>query len=395
MINTNDNGFLVLGYYKNTSGNVGLLYKLDANGTVDTNFGSNGTVSFSYIEDSLHHNKYRIESSSTNNIFLVWSDYASIIPRLHLQKFNTAGKIDPNYGTNGELIINQVFGTIDSGIVRTSLATSDGGFLIIGQDEYYVGSYLALWKFTSAGILDVSFGIKGAIFDHSAIYPEKILNATTTRDGGIAVLGISFTNVGEVTVWKFDNQYRIQSNLGVNGVLTFPTDPIIQPTSLIETNNGSLIISSMDWSVGILSVVNPLYEIVPDYWQTGNSGWPGTVFHPKTPFIQNDAMYAMATTPDNGFIIGGGADYLPSDPSIKSGSPVVFWKFDSEFMLDNQFGYNGIYIDFSHDSSQSNNTRGYAEYKPMNLIKTSDDGIVAVCDSVINNIRKLVLWKFH
>jgi len=382
MINTNDNGFLVLGYYNDGSGYVGLLYKLNANGNVDANFGSSGLVSLSNITINSNDN-YRIETTSTGNIFLIWSELYLQKLVLHLQKFNSNGTFDTNYGMQGVLVINQIIGGQDSGIVKQSCPTKDGGFLVTGQANTSPTS-MAIWKFDNTGNLDTAFASGGAFFDNT-IPLINVVGITLTSDGGYAVLGDYYDINEQFAIWKFDSLYKLDTTVGINGILTYPVyGP--KATAITGTSDGGLMITSDMFGENIIKV-NPQFMLDSGFWPEAlNTGFGGAYFPTNEPYFKVSTMTNILRTQDNGFIVGGVSAFEQLNTTDYR---VTFWKFNSNFLLDDQFGNAGIFFEYLHGSTQ------WDIFKPISILNTSDNGVIAASNTILNRKKNLVLWKFH
>jgi len=404
LIPTNDEGVLILGYYKLTNSVIGNLFKVDTNGNKISNFGSNGDVFFSYTIPDTNGSRYRVETTSTNDIFLIWSEptTTSAYPQVHLQKYYSTGQLDSSYGNNGALILTQVFDStdaivrkIDTGTVRTSIRSPDGGFYVAGQNVPGYGSSVAVWKFDANGALDTSFGKSGVYFNESMAYLEHLTSIANTNDGGFALAGETSVISSDVTIWKFNNKLTPDLKFGVDGILTTSSDAIAFPTDLLGTLDGGMILSTYA-SIGELVKINPQFEIDLNFWGTSNRYWDGTYFLPNENNIQSIKNNSLINTSDGGFLVMGESEINMQISNLGILFPVTFWKFDSNLQLDSRFGNNGIFVDYFHDAIGASGPIGYGQpFKFMDTVTTSDGGTIAACDSRINNVGSLILWKFH
>jgi uncharacterized delta-60 repeat protein len=171
------------------------LMRLNANGTLDTTFGSNGQVITPFQTSgstSGHQESARgIAVTSTGQILVVGDDNLDTVL---LARYNPDGSLDATFGSGGEA--TTVFSTPIN--VRGMALQPDGKFVVVGIDA---GEGMVL-RYNANGSLDSTFGSGGVVttavpfgspssshttrFNDLAIYP----NAGTANDGKIIAVGM-------------------------------------------------------------------------------------------------------------------------------------------------------------------------------------------------------------
>lgn len=151
------------------------------NGTLDTTFGNNGSLSYSGVINFIHYNaddSFFLQKTNlimdkfSNTGVLEYSfpfttafitrkninnDFFFIDKKVNntgytIKKTNNHGNIDSSFGTNGE--IDTVFGEI---------YINDDGEIFIDQDAYNNTVPRKIYKYSSVGSLDESFGTAGIL----------------------------------------------------------------------------------------------------------------------------------------------------------------------------------------------------------------------------------------
>lgn len=153
------NGTIVVGgYIVDTNGDDFLVARYTANGKLDTSFG-NGA---GYVTTKLG-------TSSVVDALAVQSDGKIVaggygtnngVVEFGLARYNTDGTLDTSFGGGGTGFNVTSFGGNTANM--TSLAIDSNGDIVGGGWEGSSGSSLAVARYTSAGVLDTSFGAGGA-----------------------------------------------------------------------------------------------------------------------------------------------------------------------------------------------------------------------------------------
>ena len=182
-------GKLVLsGMYKNeATARAFALARYNANGSLDTTFGSGGMVTTSMgAGDAI---AFSVALLSGGRI--VATGYLEAGHRNHdfaLACYNPSGTLDQSFG-NGGRVTTDFFGATDD-IAYGLSVQSDGKLVLAGRTGTYPSFHFALARYNNNGQLDQAFGTGGKVssmFDNSG----QGYGVTVQRDGKIVLAGIS------------------------------------------------------------------------------------------------------------------------------------------------------------------------------------------------------------
>jgi uncharacterized delta-60 repeat protein len=159
-----DNKLLVLGTYLLT-GNIrhlcGVRYNVD--GSIDTTFGTNGRAMFGSLAANYSNQLTDALLESNGKIVMgALHDIDGQSGNFVLAKFNANGTIDTGFGTNGARVTN--FGGEDR---LMSLQKINGKYYAFGYSENAENeASIAISRYSTAGALDSTFGTNGKVLLH-------------------------------------------------------------------------------------------------------------------------------------------------------------------------------------------------------------------------------------
>ncbi len=241
----NDGKILVGGSYKDGSGNnyhKFLLLRLDANGTLDTDFANNGKAILAFSKDAiikdmilLSDGKIIVVGQGTDNSY---SDFV-------LVRYNYNGSIDTNFGDSGK-IVTDVGGNVD-GIYRAQMQ-NDGKILVAGfsanpNNSYYNDFILA--RYSQEGVLDMSFATGGVARTSLGGKGDKAYDLALQSDGKILIAGESLDNSSKrrIAIVRYDSNGTIDESFGHFGVVIDDSNPTYSGARNVEVDsNGKILI---------------------------------------------------------------------------------------------------------------------------------------------------------
>jgi len=137
---------------------------------------------------------------------------------LLLVRFNADGTLDPTFSTDG--IIKHNYGNVDDEGEDLKL-TPDGSILVAGKTVTVTYNYSALlMKFTPDGEVDTAFGTAGAVEEDLADF-DYAWNVELQADGKIIIAGTSGVgppNGFDLAVWKYAADGTPDAAFGTNGL---------------------------------------------------------------------------------------------------------------------------------------------------------------------------------
>jgi uncharacterized delta-60 repeat protein len=199
-----------------TTGYDFALARYNADGSLDTGFGTGGKVTTALKADT----------SGRDVVFSLAQQTVGGQPRIvavggdgdfQLARYTSAGALDTSFGTNGK--ITSVFGTV-IGSARASALSADGKLVVAGDAN---GGF-ALARLTEAGTLDTSFGTGGKVVTQVNTGNEAVATALAVQsDGKLVAGGWTYTggsSSGDFAVLRYEASGTLDTTFGNAGKVT-------------------------------------------------------------------------------------------------------------------------------------------------------------------------------
>lgn len=218
----------------------GLLFRLNANGTLDTGFGIGGVVTpgIRYVSRLRGFGLLQNGNIVTSTYEQPHYDYPK--DTIAIQRYLPNGTPDPTFGINGKATIQKD----DYNIFYRGFAVQVDGSVLV---SFVIEDTYAMVQFTSAGILNMNFGVNGRVFSHS-IYDKNI--ATYISLPNKKILAYSIYTKPDNTVGPCLIRYTAKgvydSTFGVNGVLVLNNLTTGEGATLALAPNNKLLLYAND-----------------------------------------------------------------------------------------------------------------------------------------------------
>jgi len=290
---------------------LGYLMKYKSDGALDSTFGTNGIVSYSYFEMQF----VGIAVDTANNILVagtVGESYSFLL------KYSEDGTLYSNFGVNG---------TLGLGIIAHNLIVQpDGKYLVVGRNESEYKA--AIQRINPDGSPDNTFDDDGQM---TMIHTAEFLNATLDDQNNIVATG---DVVGQLFVARILPNGKRDSTFSLDGFVTFQqNNDDFAGYSICIRPNGKIAIA------GSINEINQqpqwgIWQYTPDgimdtsFGQSGSvdSLWPMNGYGNANSIISFD---------DTALLIGGayfdGYSYQQ-----------ILVKLKTNGSLDSSYGTNGI-----------------------------------------------------
>ena len=221
-----DGKIIVAGASADSSKTAFALARFNSDGTIDKSFGTNGTVR-NYIAsaDSFVDEAHSVAIQSDGKIVAAgYSEdpYAATPQAFALARYDSNGTLDSAFGTDGTVRVAVPLPGIPNevGLAYSVAALPDGKILAGG---YCSDSGFAVVRFNSNGTIDNTFGVMGAATTNisgSDGTGDEALSMAVGSDGQIALAGHSSMsgNGGDAfAVACFDSNGSLEKTFGTNG----------------------------------------------------------------------------------------------------------------------------------------------------------------------------------
>ncbi|SRR6266567_4204704 len=201
-------------------------YRINADGSTDTTFGTNGQVTENFGGDTGYHS---ITIQSDGKI-VETGGYGSPT-RTFVIRYNSDGTLDNNFGSGG-LVLNP-FATIDSSDFADSVLIQSDGKIVLGGGSYDGStSSFALRRLNTDSTLDASFGNNGSIITPIGSGGSSVIYSISLQTNG------SILAVGAASNGSYDD-FALARYLDVPnvGAITAPSSPVLVNSAITASAN--------------------------------------------------------------------------------------------------------------------------------------------------------------
>jgi len=204
-----------------TSGS--LTYRLLSNGTYDSSFGSGGEALWAWVNYT--HTNGRCLALQTDGKVLVGGWLASPTESdRFVRRLTALGELDLTYGVDGLVLLNEGNGYTE--MVSDILLQADGKLLVVGSVSTSNDQRFRVTRLLADGTIDPSYGTNGNAIGPIVNGTIEPLRGRIQADGKL----VFATNVttGSTTrsmLWRLDGNGQLDPSFGSNGQLMDPYGP--------------------------------------------------------------------------------------------------------------------------------------------------------------------------
>jgi uncharacterized delta-60 repeat protein len=338
-----------------------LVVRYNANGTLDTSFGSGGRATTDFGQGNTDE-AYAIALQPGTNGKIVAGGFTDITSKTHgitstsshfaLARYNPNGSLDTSFGSNGTVITDKGAAVYDSAYGMA--VQPDGRIILAGLDQTSGSKQLALFRYTANGALDPTFGSGGKLFTGIAIggigsngHP---LAVSLQSDGRIVVAGTTPTS--DFLLARFNANGTTDTSFG-GGTGKVTTDfggRVDGASGLAIQTDGRIVVAGASWVPGSGNESVALARYNPDGSLDASFGTGGTVIAPfPQPSDQNEQnvgeAIGVAVQTDGRIVVGGRESTETLDGTVLSGTArAIAERFNSDGTVDTGYGPSGTGI---------------------------------------------------
>ena len=221
-----------------------IILRLNSDGTIDTTFGSDGIVSFSWGQFS---EIYDLARQSNGNIVAIGSDGAYAVSMLVI-RLDSEGALDSGFGDQGVASISP-----ESPMIPVSVAIQTNNRIVVAARKTVGSDGLTIFQLLENGTLDNTFGTNTPA-DGFATAPVTGTDAasaiTLQSDGKIVVVGTtnadSFqSSTQDFAVARFNSNGTLDTDLDADGmtVVDIAGRSDLASAVLIQPTDGKIVIA--------------------------------------------------------------------------------------------------------------------------------------------------------
>lgn len=212
-----DGKILLSGYTNDTKQKDILVIRYLSDGTPDPLFGNGGQILYSGGAGKDDY-AFGIALDSIENILVTGREHNGQDSDILLLRYKSDGTPDTSFGDNGTITYAGLGSGTDSG--RGVIVQSDGKIVVCGEVNVSSHKELAVLRFTSDGTLDADFASNGVfLLDNQGEGDSYGFSLALDQDENILTAGGSATEGKEgICLVRLNNNGTLDKTFGVNGI---------------------------------------------------------------------------------------------------------------------------------------------------------------------------------
>ena len=366
-----DGKMLVAGYvFDSVSKDDILLARYDSQGRLDATFGTNG-VSIININGASFDWANDVAVQPDGKIVVVGGSGNDLLILRRLAD----GSADTAFGTNGFTTVSGGANTPYSGY---AIALRPSGEIVIaGEITSANGNDVALLQFDSNGALDTTFGTNGVVTTNvSAGSSDRASAIVLQPDGKVVVAGRSFvSSTSDVLLIRYHSDGTLDTTFGTGGIVTTDVNGLDAAFGVAVQPDGKIVVAGETYVGGMHDdILVVRYEASGVHDPTFGSNGIATVDNSN----QDELANAVAVQSDGHIVVAGETSPANGD------NDVIMTRFTSAGTLDTSFDSDGVVVtNFGGD-----------DYAPA-LALQSDGKIVLVGSTTVGGTDDLLIARYN
>ena len=228
-----DGKIIAVGQSDNGANTDFAVVRYNADGSLDTSFGSGGKVTTAI--GSSNDNARSVVLQSDGKIVVVGNSWSSAYD-FAVVRYNADGSLDTSFGSGGK-VTTQVGGSL-SDTAYSVVLQSDGKIIVAGASD----SDFAVVRYNANGSLDTSFGSGGKVTTPIGSSSDDANSVVLQSDGKIIVAGFSNGATRDFAVVRYNANGSLDTSFDTDGIVTTPigsgTD---EANSVVLQSDGKII----------------------------------------------------------------------------------------------------------------------------------------------------------
>jgi uncharacterized delta-60 repeat protein len=207
-------GKIVLGGYSGVTPDFALA-RYYSGGVLDTTFGTGGRTTTDFAVDQDF--GLAMAFQSDGKIILVGTAIVAGDTDFAIARYSIDGILDTTFGTGGRTTTD-FFGLVDT--ARSVIIQSNGKIIVGGTISNGGINDFGLARYTSNGILDTTFGTGGKTSTDFAGANDNLYSIAIQNDGKIVAVGSALIMSTNFALARYSSEGILDTSFGTNGITT-------------------------------------------------------------------------------------------------------------------------------------------------------------------------------
>lgn len=192
------------------------LARYNSDGSLDSSFGQGGTTTIDFAGDDDDASDLLIQADG--KLLLIGDAADGFGDRdFALARLNADGTLDSTFGTGGQVTTD--LGGLDD-IALSAVVQADGKIVVVGSTDVNFDDDFALVRYNSNGTLDTSFGNGGKVITDFADFDDNAVSVHLQPNGKIIVTGtVGNANDSDFGIARYNADGTLDTSFGTNGTL--------------------------------------------------------------------------------------------------------------------------------------------------------------------------------
>lgn len=233
----NDGKILVAG----ANGTDFQLTRFNADGTLDTGFGTSGRIVTDFAGSSDVAQAITLQPDG-KIVLAGWRFHSSTSNDFALVRYNTDGSLDTSFNGTGRFNLN--FGGLSIDQAYSVTLQGDGKLLVSGFTDVNGTTDIALIRVNANGTLDTSFNSTGIVVTTAGAASDFGFDVHVQNDGKVLVGGYGSTGSNDFAVICYNSDGSLDTSFGVGGraTLNFGTSTDDRATKMVLQADGRIVL---------------------------------------------------------------------------------------------------------------------------------------------------------
>jgi uncharacterized delta-60 repeat protein len=310
VIQQNDGKLVVAGSSRNGSDDDFSLIRLNADGSLDTSFGTGGKLLMAV--GGRADSGYSVIQQSDGKLVVAGSSAFGLYDDFGLIRLNTDGSLDTGFDTDGKFRTD-IGSDDDNG--SSVIQQSDGKLVVAGYSNNGGNRDFSLIRLNADGSLDSGFDADGKLMVPVGAVNDYGLSVIVQSDGKLVVAGYS-DNGGsnDFSVIRLNANGSLDTSFGTGGKLLIPVGSSADfARSMIQQSDGKLVLAGYSTSGG---ADFSLVRLDANGGLDTSFGTAGKLLIPVGPGSSSDTAFSVTQQSDGKLVVAGSSSGDHTDFSL-------------------------------------------------------------------------------